>query len=89
MLQALFIYIYFFQNDFDMVEYLNDLRESILDAYTGIVQGLNCENAVLKGHLPFIVEFIKTVGTDDDSNDNTICACVGLIGYVKFFTIHF
>lgn len=28
------------QSDFDMVDYLNELRESCLEAYTGIVQGL-------------------------------------------------
>jgi importin subunit beta-1 len=27
-------------NDFDMIDYLNDLREGCLDAYTGILQGL-------------------------------------------------
>ena len=28
------------RNDYDMVDYLNELRESCLEAYTGIVQGL-------------------------------------------------
>lgn len=65
-----------------MVDYLNELRESILDAFTGIVQGLPKENTVVNAHLQFMLEFIKTVGRDDDSNDNTICSCVGLIGYV-------
>lgn len=32
------------RNDFDMVDYLNELREGVLDAYTGIVQVIKDEN---------------------------------------------
>lgn len=70
-----------------MIDYLNELRESILDAFTGIVQGLPTENPIVNAHLQFMLEFIKTVGRDDDSNDNTICSSVALIGYVWYSRI--
>ena len=33
------------QTDFDMIDYLNELREGCLEAYTGIVQGLKGDDA--------------------------------------------
>ena len=41
------------QNDLDMIDYVNELRESCLDCYTGIIQGLKgeAEDAVNRMHI--------------------------------------
>lgn len=72
-----------------MVDYLNDLRESILSAYSGIIQGMTTEKTVspMEAHIPYILEFIKTVAIDNDINDDVTCACVALIGLVDIFLI--
>lgn len=35
---------FYLKNDYDMVDYLNDLRDACLEAYTGIIQGLKGED---------------------------------------------
>ncbi|KAG8330366.1 Importin subunit beta-1 [Homalodisca vitripennis] len=73
--------------DFDMVDYLNELREGIFEAYTGIIQGLKGDEAtpnpdiqLLEPHVPFIIQFITMVAYDTDKADSNIAACAGLIG---------
>lgn len=65
-----------------MLDYLNELRESILSAYSAIIQGMctENENTPIKAHLPFILEFVNRVASDEDLADETICACVALVG---------
>lgn len=65
-----------------MVEYLNELRESIVDAYVHIMAGLKSENAeiVVEKHVPIIINLIKVIATDNDSADSTIGASAGLVG---------
>lgn len=73
--------------DFDSILCVNELRESILEAYTGIVQGLkgdgdqpNPDVNLLRGNVQYIIQFIITVAADPNSNDNLTAALAGLIG---------
>ena len=60
-----------------MIDYLNELREGCLSAYTGIIQGLRnsatsagdssvtlAELQLVTSQLPFIVQFIETIARD-------------------------
>nr|CAH7741023.1 unnamed protein product [Callosobruchus chinensis] len=75
------------RTDFDMVDYLNELREGVLDAYTGIIQGLKGDGPepspdvlVLEPHIPFIVQFITVVAQDVDHSDGTVAVAAGIVG---------
>ncbi|KAK9879418.1 hypothetical protein WA026_006486 [Henosepilachna vigintioctopunctata] len=75
------------RNDYDMVEYLTELREGVLEAYTGIVQGLKGEGPsphpelmLLEPHITFIVGFIIAVAQDGEHSDTTLAVTAGLIG---------
>lgn len=72
-----------------MVEYLNELREGVLDAYTGIIQGLKGDGptpspdvAVLEPHIPFIVQFITVVAQDTEHSDGTIAVAAGKFDWI-------
>lgn len=70
-----------------MVEYLNELRESVLEAYTGIIQGLkgveqtpNRDVYHLEPHLGHIIVFIKRIAVEGDNSDSMVASAAGLIG---------
>ncbi|XP_043466962.1 importin subunit beta-1 isoform X1 [Leptopilina heterotoma] len=76
------------KNDYDMIDYLNELREGVVEAYTGIVQGLRGDDEsnispdimLLEPHVPFIIHFITSIAQDADHSDGNIAAASGLIG---------
>jgi importin subunit beta-1 len=75
------------RDDYDLVDYLNELRENCLEAYTGIVQGLKGDNdlpnpdvLLIQDHVKHIIEFILTIAKDSDLTDTLVAASAGLIG---------
>ncbi|XP_057303593.1 importin subunit beta-1-like [Hydractinia symbiolongicarpus] len=76
------------KNDYDMVDYLNELRDACLEAFTGIIQGLKGEDEnnvspdveVVKASISNILKFIDTIGKDPDRTDSLVGACCGLLG---------
>ena len=77
------------RSDYDMIDYLNELREGCLEAYTGIIQGLKGDFSastpspdlvLLQPHVTYIVQFITVVAQDSEHSDGTVAACAGLIG---------
>uniref|UniRef100_U5EL75 Putative karyopherin importin beta 1 n=1 Tax=Corethrella appendiculata TaxID=1370023 RepID=U5EL75_9DIPT len=74
-------------NDYDMIDYLNELRESVLEAYTGIIQGLkgvdktpNSDVSLMQPHVEFIIKYIMTIAQDQELSDSNIAISAGLIG---------
>jgi len=70
------------QDDAELVEYLNSLREGILEAYTGIIQGLSTDNKE-DDMLPFVnsmMEFLNRIKVDENRDENCTRACIGVIG---------
>merc|ERR1712110_1281547 len=75
------------RNDYDMIDYLNELREGCLEAYTGIIQGLKGDTnapspdlTIVQPHVSYIVQFITVVARDSEHSDASVAACAGLIG---------
>jgi importin subunit beta-1 len=75
------------RSDFDMIDYLNELREGCLEAYTGIIQGLKGDEngptealVRVQPHVAYIVQFITVVAQDSEHSDASVAACAGLIG---------
>lgn len=74
-----------------MIDYLNELREGVFEAYTGIVQGLKGDGntpspdiQLLEPHVPFMVQFITVVAQDTDHADGNVAGSAGLVGWVNW-----
>lgn len=65
----------------DEVEFINLLRQSVLNAYVGITHGVSEERhgAVLAEHLPKIAEFVSAMATEQHATADVVVAAVGLV----------
>ncbi|KAK9480637.1 armadillo-type protein [Lipomyces japonicus] len=70
---------------YDIVEYIYQLREAILDAYAGIVQGLRDRPQVLQPYVQSIFAFLSLVHTSQNMmrTESIVRTTVGIIGDVS------
>uniref|UniRef100_A0A1I7ZA47 Importin N-terminal domain-containing protein n=1 Tax=Steinernema glaseri TaxID=37863 RepID=A0A1I7ZA47_9BILA len=70
--------------DYDLIDYIDDLRDGCLEGFTGIVQGLRCgpeEAQLLQNNVPEIIGFIHELATAvPEIRDATIAHAAGLLG---------
>ncbi|KAJ7036724.1 armadillo-type protein [Mycena alexandri] len=64
--------------DYDLMDYVNQLREGILEAYTGLVSGFKV--AVLLPYVDSILELIHRCSLDEERTDAQMKLSFGLIG---------
>jgi len=68
--------------DEDFAEYNNDLRKAILEAYSGILQGIGRVEAekCLHQESQFMIDFLERVVSEAPRDEKILCAAVGVLG---------
>ncbi|KAL2541459.1 ARM repeat superfamily protein [Abeliophyllum distichum] len=68
-------------NDEEMVDYGNQLRRSIFEAYSGILQGFkNSKADLMLPHAPHLLQFIELVAKDRHRDESVTKAAVAVLG---------
>jgi importin subunit beta-1 len=70
------------QADDEMIEYINLLRESIVEAYIGIINGLaDGKRLDLMGpYMPSLFQFLHKIASDENRDEALVSKVIGLIG---------
>ncbi|BGP19924.1 hypothetical protein JCM10213_002282 [Rhodosporidiobolus nylandii] len=68
--------------NYDLVDYVNGLREGILEAYTGVVGAVKTggKSDLLLPYISSIFSFLHLVLTDQDRTDSILRSAIGLLG---------
>jgi len=68
--------------DYDFVDYVNQLREDIFEAYTSIIQGLRTDGKadLFLPHVEHVVGFVSHVWSDNTKTDGVTRGAVGVLG---------
>ncbi|KAM0979031.1 hypothetical protein EV1_014811 [Malus domestica] len=68
--------------DDDMVEYTNTLRNGIMEAYSGILQGFkgSPKTQLLMPYAPHVLQFLDSLYIEKDMDDLVIKTAIGLLG---------
>jgi importin subunit beta-1 len=70
-------------DDEDLMEYLQSLREGILEAYTGIIQGLKDGGRIQlieSKDVENMVALLEKIASEEDKDDEVVSKSVGLLG---------
>ncbi len=69
-------------DDEDLIYFVNQLREAVLEAYTGIIQGLKDggRTDLVHPYIVHIMTFIETLNSDDNKDDEVLSKAAGLLG---------
>ena len=69
-------------DDDELIDYVNILREGVLEAYTGIIQGLKDGNkgTLLTPYVESIFGFLETLANDPNRDETLLKASIGCVG---------
>eukprot|EP00933_Yihiella_yeosuensis_P040602 TRINITY_DN34928_c0_g1_i1.p1 TRINITY_DN34928_c0_g1~~TRINITY_DN34928_c0_g1_i1.p1 ORF type:complete len:861 (+),score=189.92 TRINITY_DN34928_c0_g1_i1:119-2701(+) len=73
-------------NNEEWIEYLNSLREGVLEAYTGIIHGLRDAGKLhlFKEHVNAVLHFVKDITEDSTVSESVMKATIGVVGDLVF-----
>lgn len=66
----------------DWIDYLNSLREGVLEAYAGIIHGLRESNKIhlFKEHVNGVLDFVRRITDDNSASDDVMKQGVCVVG---------